>query len=345
MSLELGGLHYLLPLTAGASYLITSVAFKRLQVNHPEIARLFYTSVAVSALYVIAYLVIPHGWLIPLPSIDFAETPIDEVEARIRDSARITTLVGMAVFSGLLACYYQAGLIVENGITKMDELLMRDPEKDLRTKSEKCLPNGCSVLTFAIIFIMYVALWPSSWLFTFSYTIFEYDGFEIATDHLFWAINTFAIAKTISAILHCWRRPTLLFSNGLHVWIHIFWLYGMAVMAAVSVFWALSHDVLLVYLYKATMLVQHEQRLDSITLNGALNQFNRLTGPMADFLLEGIFSTTDGSSVISRLHEQLSVFEGVIDHSIWIVFLWIAVLFPFCKVMAVYFTLCGKRTI
>lgn len=345
MSLELGGLHCLLPLTAGAACLFTSVAYRRLELKHPEITRLFYTTIAVSALYVSAYLVTLHGWLIPLPSIDFVETPIEEVEARIRSSAMTTTLTGMAVFSGLLACYYKAGLVMENGITKMDELLLRDPEKDLRTKSGKSLPNGCSVLTFAIIFIMFVALWPSSWLFTFSYTIFEYDGIEVTTDHLFWAINTFALAKTISALLHCWARPTLLFSNGVHVWINICWFYGMALVAAVSAFWALSHDVLLVYLYKATMLIQHKQRLDSITVNGVPSQFNKLTGPMADFLLEGVFTRTDGASVISRLHEQLSVFEGVIDHSIWIVFLWITVLFPFCQVMAVYLTLRGKKTI
>lgn len=344
MSLELTGLHGSLLCAAGVACSITALAYRRLKLKHFEIKRPLLRVMAACAAYIIACVATPHGRLIPLPNIDFNETPVELIESIMRISALHNSAISMMVCAAGLTVYYASGPVTEKCIMKMDEVLMKDDEKGARLLRLREHLQGKSFLTFIIILTSFVAFWPTNWLLSFTYTIAKYDEIELTTDHLYWAVLTFALAKTISALIHYLSHPTKLFSNGVHLWIHLCWFYGTTLAAGAAVFWAVAQDVLLVYMYKAAMLIQHQQGPDIILVDGIPKHFNVFTGPMADFLLEGVFSHKRGSALITLLHEQLKLYEKVIDDSLWIVLLWVTVLFPFCKVVAVYFTLRGKNT-
>lgn len=344
MSLELSGVHGSLLCTAGVSCLITAFAYRRLKLKHPEIKRPLLGVMAACAAYIIACVITPHGRLIPLPKIDFNETSADLIESIMRISALHNSAVSMMVCVAGLAIYYASGPFTEKCVMKMEEVLTKDNEKGARMLRLRERLQGKSFFTFIIILISFVTFWPTNWLLSFTYTIAKYDEIVLTTDHLYWGLLTFALAKTISALIRYLSHPTKLFSNGVHLWIHLCWFYGTTLAAGAAVFWAVAQDVLLVYIYKAAMLIQHQQGPDIILVDGVPKHFNIFTGPMADFLLEGVFSHKRGSALITLLHEQLRLYEKVIDDSLWIVLLWVTVLFPFCKGVAIYFTMRGKNT-
>lgn len=342
----------MLLLAAGAPCLVTLHAYNSLHLKHAEVKHIFHSVIAASAAYFITCAFLPHGYLIPIPKIDFILTPIEEVESKIITSAVRSSVLTMALVVIGLTTYYMAGPFTERGIVKLDELIEskrtemgeKDSHKPTMHRTIKKRFNMSFLGGFGLTLLAYVAVWPSNWILSFSYTICEYNSFVLATDHVYWAILTFSLAKTTSTLIQYLNHPTQLISNGVHVWTNFCWFYGTSLLAAAAVFWALALDVLMVYLYKATMLIQHHQSLNNMVVNGVPKQFNFLTGFMADFLLEGAFTRGDaeGSALNSLLHEQLRLYERVIDDSMWIILLWVIVLFPFCKCAVVYYTLRTK---
>lgn len=345
---DLRCLHGLLIAAAGTLFFATLLAFWKMRVRHAEVKHVFLTILAAAAFYMVACEVFPHKRLIPLPELDFVSTPIEDVELKIRAVSARSIGASIAVFAAGLFSYYLCGLTTERGILKMDEVIgARNGllgEKELNHAPHHAVPKAqirfWLLLALLPILLGFVLLWPQSWLLTFSVTVCDFNGLVLASDHIIWSVLAFVVGKTVSTFIRYLTQPTYLISSSVHVWTNFCWLYGSGLLACAWVFWVLAHDVLMLFIYKATMLTQTQQSLDSIVVDGVSKGFNVVTGPLADVLLNDVFSrrTPVGNALDELLHTQLLLYVKVVDDSMWIILLWAVVIFPFFKGVVMYYT-------
>ncbi|KAK8442306.1 hypothetical protein RJF_3073 [Candidozyma auris] len=332
-------------------------AYKGLPLKRARINCIFITIVSSSAIYALACAIMPSGVLIPTPDFDFASAPISSVEDILRHAIRVSHSLGIVALAFILGLYYSIGSSTEKGLECLDDSLYHGRGQESGEKLYRAVHfnhtkhrsvrfqdflGNCFTMTG--ILSCFVAFWPANWLLAFSHTIYEYHGCSIVTDHILWSMFAFALAKTCFTCIKNLSVPCRSFSNGVQVWTNFCWLYGTGLIVVAGVFWALASDVMMVYMYKATALIQQNQRLDSVIVAGIPKQFNFVTSAMAEFLLDNVFSHQSSESVALSevLQQSISVFARAMDDSIWIIMLWIAVLSPLFKGVVVHYTIRNK---